>query len=54
MDFYYSSIAHKDALEITSNMWTSYYNLRISFPWIEEWERDSLEDLILSEKVFDI
>jgi hypothetical protein len=53
-DFYYSEIYNRDVLEVTSNMWLTHYNFLLGLPILENWERKSIEDAILSEKVFDI
>jgi len=53
-DFYYSSIKNQDNLDLISNLWTSHYNFLLSLNILEEWQRLSYEDAILSEKVFDV
>lgn len=53
-DFYYSEIYNRDVLEATSNIWLIHYNFLLGLPTLEDWERKTIEDAILSEKVFDI
>jgi hypothetical protein len=54
MNFNYSSLDNKYALETVSNMWITHFNSLINFPYREEWEIQVYENQIKSEKVFDI
>jgi hypothetical protein len=54
MTFNYSKLDNSDTLELVSSSWIGYYNTLLQLPFLETWERRSIEDAILSEKVFDI
>jgi hypothetical protein len=54
INFNYSSMENKEVLETTSNFQTLYYNDILALPMLELWERFTIENSILSEKIFDI
>lgn len=54
MAFNYSAINNSEVLKIISSSWIGYYNFMLQLPYIETWERRSIEDAILSEKVYDV
>lgn len=52
--FDYSSIDNFEFLQYISTGWTKTYNHLKEFKHLEEWEHRTLDQLILSEKVFDV
>lgn len=52
--YYFSSMNNFDDLMDWSIRWRTLYDTILSLPTLEEWERKTIEDLILSEKVFDV
>ena len=52
--YYYSSIDNRDSLELTSGFWLSHYNFLLSLDIWEDWQKASIRDAILSEKVFEV
>jgi hypothetical protein len=52
--YYYSSIDNRDSLELTSGFWLSHYNFLLSLDIWKDWQKASIRDAILSEKVFDV
>ena len=52
--FDYSAMNDLEMLQYTSLGWTETYNFIKGFKTLEEWEHRTLDQLILSEKVFDV
>ena len=52
--FDYSAMNDLEMLQYTSLGWTETYNFIKGFKTLEEWEHHTLDQLILSEKVFDV
>lgn len=50
----YSTMNNFELLKEVSSKWTQSYNFILGFENLEEWEKRTLEQLILSEKVFDV
>lgn len=50
----YSTTDNFELLKEVSGKWTETYNFILGFENLEEWEKRTLEQLILSEKVFDV
>lgn len=53
-NYYFSSMDKLDDLIAHSNAFTLQYNHELSNPQLDMWERQTIESLILSEKVFDV
>ena len=51
---YYYTMENFEALLSVSNGWTQTYNFIKGMSTLEEWEQNTLDQLILSEKVFDV
>lgn len=54
LEICYSSMENFEQLLDASQAWTQVYQSLQTSPYIESWELGLLEDLIQSEKVFDI
>lgn len=50
----YSTMENLGMLQELSTSWSQLYNALLSSYTLEEWEIQSINDLILSEKVFDV
>ena len=50
----YSTMENFELLKERSTTWTQLYNSFLSSYKLQEWEIQSINDLILSEKVFDL
>lgn len=53
-NFNYHSIENFELLLDVSRGWSETYNFIKQMPTTEEWEQRTLDDLLLSEKVFDV
>jgi len=52
--FDFHSIDNFDSLVHVSSRWSQTYNLILGSKHLDEWEQTTVEQLILSEKVFDV
>lgn len=52
LDWY--TMENFEQLKDACSAWTEAYNFVLSIENLEEWERRTVSDLVLSEKVFDI
>jgi sensor domain CHASE-containing protein len=53
-NFNYHSMENFELLLDVSRGWSETYNFIKQMPTTEEWEQRTLDDLLLSEKVFDV
>lgn len=52
--YYYSSMENLDELMAISTRMREIYDCYLGLPDLQEWERKTFENLMLSEKVFDV
>lgn len=50
----YSATKNYTFLQQICSSWLEHYNFLLQLPHLEQWERSSIEDAILSEKIFDV